>query len=97
MPQLRIRITGSEDDLRAVTALLESLEGIEHVEEVGDLMPKLDDDDSSSAGLPDDRGPGLHQLEVHAPNAHAAARVRRAVEELALGLDLVIEIEAEDN
>ena len=38
MPQLRILITGSDDDLRAVADLLQSLEGIEHVEEVADLM-----------------------------------------------------------
>src|SRR5688572_9953281 len=34
MPMLRIRLTGSDDDARAVINLLQSLEGIEHVEEV---------------------------------------------------------------
>ncbi len=70
MPQLRIRIIGSEDDLRAVVDLLQSLEGIEHVEEVADLMPHMDDEDSSSAGLSDDLGPGAHDIEVEAPNAY---------------------------
>ena len=32
MPLLRIRLTGSEDDVRAISNLLQSLEGIEHVE-----------------------------------------------------------------
>ena len=93
MPQLRIRITGSDDDLRAVADLLQSLEGIEHVEEVADLMPHMDDDDSSSAGLSDDIGPGTHELEVDAPNDYTAGRVREAVEELALRLGLVVEFE----
>lgn len=93
MPLLRFRIIGSQDDLRAVTDLLQSIEGIEHVEEVADLMPRMDDEDSSSAGLSDDIGPGAHDLEVDAPNDYTAGRVRSAVEELALRLDLVIEFE----
>ena len=91
MPQLRIRITGSDDDLRAVADLLQSVEGIEHVEEVDDLMPHMDDDDSSSAGLSDDIGPGSHELEVEAPNDYTAGRVRDAVQELAYRLGLVVE------
>jgi hypothetical protein len=94
---LRIRITGSDDDLRAVADLLQSLEGIEHVEEVADLMPRMDDEDSSSAGLSDDIGPGTHELEVEAPNDYTAGRVREAVEELAYRLGLVAEfVEDED-
>ena len=96
MPQLRIRITGSDDDLRAVADLLQSLEGIEHVEEVADLMPRMDDEDSSSAGLSDDIGPGTHELEVDAPNDYTAGRVREAVQELAIRLGLVAEFEAEE-
>jgi len=96
MPQLRIRIIGSSDDLRAVADLLQSVEGIEHVEEVADLMPRMDDEDSSSAGLSDDIGPGTHELEVDAPNDYTAGRVRAAVEELAIRLGLVVEFETED-
>ena len=96
MPQLRIRIIGSSDDLRAVADLLQSVEGIEHVEEVADLMPRMDDEDSSSAGLSDDIGPGTHELEVDAPNDYTAGQVRAAVEELAIRLGLVVEFEAED-
>ncbi|AKC85641.1 hypothetical protein [Pseudoxanthomonas suwonensis] len=96
MPQLRIRITGSDDDLRAVADLLQSVEGIEHVEEVADLMPRMDDDDSSSAGLSDDIGPGTHELEVDAPNEYTAGRVREAVEELAIRLGLVVEFETDE-
>ncbi|RRN57396.1 hypothetical protein EIM48_06915 [Pseudoxanthomonas sp. SGNA-20] len=96
MPQLRLRIIGNQDDLRAVADLLQSIEGVEHVEEVADLMPRLDDEDSSSAGLSDDIGPGAHDLEIEAPNDYTARRVRQAVEELAVRLGLVVEFEAEE-
>lgn len=96
MPQLRIRITGSEDDARAIINLLSSLEGIEHVEEIDDLMPHMDDDDSSSAGLPDDQGPGTHEVEVEAGNAATAQKVREAVEALAFELDVVVEFEQDE-
>ena len=49
MPMLRIRITGEDDTVRGIMNLLQSLDGIEHVEEIADLMPHMDDDDSSSA------------------------------------------------
>ncbi|MDQ1092579.1 hypothetical protein QE400_001992 [Xanthomonas sacchari] len=96
MPQLRIRITGSEDDARAIINLLSSLEGIEHVEEIDDLMPHMDDEDSSSAGLPDDQGPGTHEVEVDAGNAATAQKVREAVEALAFELDVVVEFEQDE-
>ncbi|UYK86169.1 hypothetical protein NG827_07110 [Xanthomonas sacchari] len=96
MPQLRIRITGSEDDARAIINLLSSLDGIEHVEEIDDLMSHMDDDDSSSAGLPDDQGPGTHEVEVEAGNAATAQKVREAVEALAFELDVVVEFEQDE-
>lgn len=97
MPQLRLRVTGSEDDARAIGNLLASIDGIEHVEEVADLMPRLDDADSSSAGLPDDMGPGTHELEVDARNRSAMGRVREAVEALAFDLDVLVEFESDED
>ena len=91
MPMMRIRLTGSEADVRAISNLLQSLDGIEHVEEIADLMPHLDDADSSSAGLSDVEGPDLHVIEVEAPNASTARKVREAVEALAFDLDVVAE------
>ena len=79
MPVLRMRVMGSDDHARAIGNLLQSIDGIEHVEEVADLMPHADDDDSSSAGLPDDQGPGVHELEVEAGNDYTVQRVRDAV------------------
>jgi hypothetical protein len=96
MPMMRMRVTGSEDNTRAIINLLQSLEGIEHVEEIQDLMPHMDDDDSSSAGLVDDQGPGFHVLEIEAPNDATARKVREAAEALAFDLDAMVEFEDED-
>lgn len=96
MPTMRLRVTGSEDDVRAMINLLQSLEGIEHVEEVADLMTHMDDADSSSAGLSDVSGPDAHEIEVEAPNASTARKVREAVEALAFDLDAIVEIEEEE-
>ncbi len=96
MPMLRMRVTGNQDQTRAIINLLQSLEGIEHVEEIQDLMPHMDDDDSSSAGLVDDQGPGFHVIEVDAPNESTARKVREAAEALAFDLDVMVEFEAED-
>ena len=96
MPRVRLRITGSDDDARAIMNLLQSLDGIEHVEEVADLMPHMDDADSSSAGLSDVGGPDMHEIEVDAPNAATARRVRQALEELAFDLDAMVEFEEDE-
>jgi hypothetical protein len=97
MPQLRIRITGSDDAARAIANLLTGLEGIEHVEETDDLMPHMDDEDSSSAGLSDNtQGAAIHEYEVEVGNAATATRVREAVQELALQLDVLVEYEHDE-
>jgi hypothetical protein len=96
MPTLRLRLTGSDDDVRAVTNLLQSMDGIERVEEVADMMDRMDDADSSSAGLSDTHGPDAHELEIEAPNASTARKVREAVEALAFELDVLVEFEEEE-
>jgi hypothetical protein len=96
MPILRIRITGSEDDARAISNLLSSLDGVEHIEETDDLMPHLDDEDSSSAGLSDELGPGIHELEIETGNAATSEKVRLAVEQLARELDVFVEYEHDE-
>ena len=96
MAQLRLRIVSSEDNVRAIMNLLQSLDGIEHVEEVADLMPHMDDPDSSSAGLHDARGADTHEIEVEIPNPSTARKVRDAVEALAFELDAFVEIEDDE-
>lgn len=95
MPQIRVRITGNEDASRAIRDLLTSIPGIEHVEEIDDLMTHMDDPDSSSAGLTDDEGPGTHLIEIEAPNETAEERVRELVTELAFKLDVLAEFESD--
>lgn len=65
MTQLRMRLTASDDDTMQLINRISSVEGIESVEEIDDLMPHMDDEDSSSAGLPDDIGPGTHLILVN--------------------------------
>jgi hypothetical protein len=93
MAMLRIRLTGSDDSARAVMNLLQSLDGIEHVEEIGDLMSHMDDADSSSAGLSDVEGPKMHEIEIDIPNESTGRKVREAVEALAFDLDALVEFE----
>jgi hypothetical protein len=92
-----MRVTGGEDDVRAMMNLLQSLDGIEHVEEVADLMPHMDDADSSSAGLSDISGPDVHEIEIDAPNQSTARKVREAVEALAFDLDTLVEFEEQED
>ncbi|MCD7099673.1 hypothetical protein [Stenotrophomonas sp. MMGLT7] len=96
MPTLRLRITGTDDDVRLVTDLVNDLDGIERIEEIADLMPHMDDEDSSSAGLSDDIGPGTHELEIDAPNPSTAAKVRDVLQEAAIRHGLVVEFETDE-
>lgn len=91
MPTVRIRYTGTEDQVSALMHSLESIEGIERVEEIADLMPHMDDEDSSSAGLSDLVGPGVHDIEVEAPNEEGVRRVHDTAELLARQLDAMVE------
>lgn len=96
MSLLRIRICGSSDDARAISDLLLSLEGIEHVEEIDDLMSHMDDEDSSSAGLSDLGGPGTHEIEIEVGNHATELKVRDTVQELAVQLDIFVEFETDE-
>src|SRR3546814_11985831 len=94
MALLRIRLTGSGDAVRAVINLLQSLDGIEHVEEIGDLMTHMDDADSSSAGLSDVEGTQMHEIESGVPNESTGRKVRDAVAARAFDLEAPGEVEA---
>ena len=41
--------------------------------------------------------PDAHEIEIEAPNASTAHKVREAVEALAFDLDVLVEFEAEDD
>src|SRR3546814_10914972 len=97
MALLRIRLTGSDDAVRAVINLLQSLDGIEHVEEIGDLMTHMDDADSSSAGLSDVVGPQMHEIEIGVPNESTGRKLRDAVDALAFDLEALVEFEDDED
>ncbi len=92
MPTVRLRVTASDDHANQLIHALESIEGIERVEEVADLMPHMDDEDSSSAGLNAEKSPPLHKIEIEAPNAEGVRRVRSLVDRAASELDIGIEV-----
>ena len=48
-----------------------------------------------AVSIPDD--PNVHALEIRAPNASTAQKVRTAAEALAFDLDAVVEFEDEDD
>lgn len=91
MPTVRIRLFGSEADASELITMLHGLDDVEHVEQVADLMPHMDDEDSSSAGLPDDIGPGVHAIEVEVRDHLLAERVRDFAEKAALELSATVE------
>lgn len=82
MPTVHLRLTGGDDVARLLIDEISGLEGVDSAEEIADLMPHMDDSDSSSAGLTDDISPGYHAIEVEVSNDTVARRVR----ELARGL-----------
>lgn len=91
MPTVRIRLIGSETDADALITVLHGIDGIEHIEQVADLMTHMDDEDSSSAGLIDDIGPGVHAIEIEVPDHLLADRVRELAGEAAETLDAAVE------
>lgn len=97
MPLLHIRLTGTEADLRLLTDLLNDVEGVERIEEIADLMPHMDDEDSSSAGLSDDLGPGTRELEIEVPHAALLERLQAIIEGAAEHYGLVLEIDADED
>ena len=97
MPLLRIRLTGSEADAATVMSVVHGVNGVERVEEVADLMPHMDDEDSSSAGLVDDQGGrwrARHRntsTRVHHTGDEVRELVIRSAESLGMAVEFVDE------
>jgi len=92
MPNLDLRLTASENVASAMINLIGSIEGIESVEEIADLMPHMDDPDSSSAGLTGDIGPGTHLLRIVAGKDSGIQRALEAAEASARDHGAVLEV-----
>lgn len=88
MPTTRFRLTGSQQSADDVVTALHSLDDVDRIEEVLDQMNEMRDD-SSSNGLVDDSGPGLHCIEVEGP-ARISDTVIGLVEAKAHDLGLVV-------
>ncbi len=86
---LRFRFDGDADRVGTLVSMVRSMENIDRVVEVGTDVPHLRDD-SSSAGLSDDRG-DFHDVEVHAVDRDAAELARDLVEVAARDLGVVVE------
>ncbi len=93
MATVQFRLTASADDASALINRVSALEGIESVEEIADLMPHMDDPDSSSAGLSDDIGPGTHLVVVEADGDDAIQRALDVAQDSARSLGIVLEVE----
>jgi hypothetical protein len=93
MATVQFRLTASEDDAAALMNRVAALEGVESVEEIADLMPHMDDPDSSSAGLSDDIGPGTHLVAVAATDDDGIQRALDVAQDSARSLGIVLEVE----
>ncbi len=93
MPTVRLHLTASEDDTAALINRLAALEGIGSVEEIADLMPHMDDPDSSSDGLSDNLGPGTHLVLIEAADDASTQRALDVAQEGARAMGMVLEVE----
>lgn len=96
MTELRLRLTAGSDDTSQLINRISSLRGVESVEEIADLMPHMDDPDSSSAGLTDDIGPGTHLVMVTAESDDDVRRVLASAETCAEEMGIVLEVEDDE-
>ena len=91
MTMIRLRATGPRSGFDALVTALHGLDGVQSAEELADLMPHMDDDDSSSAGLPDDMsGSSVHALEIEVASPYADS-VRAIADEVGARHGLVLE------
>ena len=97
MPELNLRLTAGEDAASELINLISSLEGIDSAEEIADLMPHMDDPDSSSAGLTDDIGPGTHLIRIEASNDTVIRRALQLAEAFAHDQGAALEVVDNDD
>lgn len=93
MATVRLRLTASEDDAAALINRIAAMQGVDSVEEIADLMPHMDDPDSSSAGLSDDIGPGTHLILIEADDDDVVRRTLDVAQESARAMGIVLEVE----
>jgi len=88
---LRFRVNGESDRVDTLVASARGFDDVDRLEEVADVEPHMDED-SSSAGLPDDTARAdFHDIELHALSADAADEARRRIQTLARELGVAVE------
>lgn len=90
MPTIRLRMIGSREDADTLIATLHGVDGIERVEEIDDLAPRMRDD-SSSADLIDDNEGQAYFVEIEAEDDLHAEAVRAVAELEAEWLGIALE------
>ncbi|HET6632802.1 MAG TPA: hypothetical protein VFG73_08880 [Rhodanobacteraceae bacterium] len=93
MGLLNIRLTADESMTENLVNRLGALDGVERAEEIQDLMPHMDDPDSTSSGLRGDMGPGHHAIIVETCDDDALPRVRAVARAVAAENGLAVEFE----
>ncbi len=95
MARLQLRLTADDGVAQAMLDLLKSMDDVDWAEDVADLEPDAgaDEEDSSSAGLSDNAGPGNHLIEVETINDSSVERVLDAASALAERLGAVLEVD----
>jgi hypothetical protein len=96
MNTIRMVVTGTSAAAQYVLASMEAVDGVARVEEIEDLLPHLDDADSSSAGLVSDGMQKVHRFEVDVPDPDVADRVQAAAERAATAEGAVLEVDSDD-
>lgn len=82
MAMIRFRLIGSRANADAVIVGLHGMNGIEHIEEIDDLVPDMRDDSSSTDSVGDSEA-HVYCIEVEAANDRLADTVRGSAEVLA--------------
>ena len=95
MNTIRIMVTGTSAAAQYILASVEAVDGVARVEEIEDLLPQLDDADSSSVGLVSDGTEKVHRLEIDVPGPDVAQRVQVAAERAAMAEGAVLEVDSD--
>ena len=90
MAMIRFRLIGSRADADSVIVGLHGVNGVEHIEEIDDLMPELRDDSSSSESVGDSEA-HVYCIEVEAATDSLADAVSGSAEVLAHACEAGIE------
>jgi hypothetical protein len=90
----RFRYTADSQSTSELLDLLASIHGVERVEEVADLMPQMDDPDSSSAGLSSDQSPRAHAIEIEVDREERWEAVESLAQRLATERGAALEFES---